>query len=123
MHWKEYNMYLKSWQTWLFLSYIFIVLSLSATSGDKFSWFSQLWKYDKIVHFIEYLGVGLLLINAIKIKPLQQAHWKYALCFLLIFPIIDELLQYFTPTRIPDIFDVMADIFGGLTGAYIRKYF
>jgi VanZ family protein len=35
----------------------------------------------------------------------------------------DEVFQYFTPTRIPDIFDVIMDIFGGLTGAYIRKYF
>ena len=42
---------------------------------------------------------------------------------LLIFPIMDEVLQYFTPTRIPDIFDVIVDIFGGLTGANIRKYF
>ena len=37
-------------------------------------------------------------------------------------PIVDELLQHFTPTRIPDILDGIADIFGGLTGAYIRKY-
>ena len=123
MHWNRYNMYLKSWQTWLFLSYIFIVLYLSAKPGDELGWFSQLWKYDKVVHFIEYMGVGFLLINAMKIQPLRQTHWKYAVCFLLIFPMFDEVLQYFTPTRIPDIFDVIVDIFGGLTGAYIRKYF
>ena len=123
MHWKRYNMYLKSGQTWLFLSYIFIVLYLSATSGNELNLFSQLWKYDKVVHFIEYLGVGFLLINAMKIQPLRQTHWKYAVCFLLIFPMFDEVLQYFTPRRIPDIFDVIFDIFGGLTGAYIRKYF
>ena len=123
MHWKRYNMYLKSGRTWFFLFYIFIVLYLSTKPGDELSLFSQLWKYDKVVHFIEYLGVGFLLINAIKIKPLRQTHWKYAVCFLLIFPMIDEVLQFFTPTRIPDIFDVIVDIFGGLTGAYIRKYF
>ena len=122
MHLRPYNMYIKSWQTWLFLSYIFIVLSLSATSGDKFSWFSQLWKYDKVVHFIEYFGVGFLLINAMKIQPIRQKHWKYAICFLLIFPMLDEGFQYFTPRRISDIFDVIVDIFGALIGAYIRKY-
>ena len=116
-------MYIKSWRTWLFLSYIFIVLYLSAQSSVELSWFDQLWKYDKIVHFIEYLGVGFLLINAMKIQPLQQTHWIYAVCFLVIFPMCDEVLQYFTPRRIPDIFDVIFDIFGGLTGAYIRKYF
>ena len=118
-------MYLKSGRTWLFLSYIFIVLYLSAKPGDELGWFSQfqLWKYDKVVHFFEYLGVGFLLINAIKIQPLRETHWKYAVCFLLIFPMFDEVLQYFIPTRIPDIMDLIADIFGGLTGAYIRKYF
>ena len=116
-------MYIKSWRTWFFLSYIFIVLYLSAKPDYEFSWLSQLWKYDKVVHFIEYLGVGFLLINAMKIQPLRRTHWQYAVCFLLIFPMLDEVLQYFTPTRIPDIVDVIADIIGGLTGAYIRKYF
>ena len=99
-----------------------MVLYLSAKPGDELSWFSQLWKYDKVVHFIEYLGVGFLLINAMKIKPLRKKHWKYAVYFLLIFPIIDESLQYYTPRRIPDIIDGIFDIIGGLTGAYIRKY-
>ena len=115
-------MYIKSWRTWLFLSYIFIVLYLSAKSGDELSWFSQLWRYDKVVHFIEYLGVGFLLINAMKIKPLRKTHWKYVISFLFMFPIIDEVLQYYAPSRIPDIFDAIVDIIGGLTGAYFRKY-
>ena len=42
-------MYLKSGRTWLFLSYIFMVLYLSGKPGDELSWFSELWKYDKIV--------------------------------------------------------------------------
>ena len=99
-----------------------MVLYISSKPGDELSWFSQLWKYDKVVHFIEYLGLGFLLINAMKIKPLRKKYWKYALCFLLIFPMIDEGLQYYTPRRIPDIIDGIFDIIGGLTGAYIRKY-
>ena len=86
-------------------------------------WFFQLWKYDKVVHFVEYLGVGFLLINALKIQPLRKSHWKFALLFLFIFPVIDEVLQYFIPRRIPDIFDGVADVIGGLTGAYLRKIF
>ncbi len=78
-------MYIKSWRTWLFLSYIFIVLYLSAKPGDELSWFSQLWKYDKVVHFIEYLGMGFLLINAMKIKTLKNMHWNFALLFLFVF--------------------------------------
>ena len=116
-------MYIKSWQTWLFIFYISLVLYLSATPGDNLSWFSQLWKFDKIVHFVEYLGVGFLLINALKIQPLRKSHWKFALLFLFLFPLFDELLQYFTPRRIPDIMDGVADVIGGFTGAYLRKLF
>ena len=116
-------MYIKSWKTWLFIFYISLVLYLSATPGDNLSWFSQLWKFDKIVHFVEYLGVGFLLINALKIQPLRKSHWKLALLFLFLFPLFDELLQYLTPRRIPDIMDGVADIIGGCTGAYLRKLF
>ena len=116
-------MYIKSWRTWLFIFYISIVIYFSVQSSDELNWFSQLWKYDKIVHFLEYLGVGFLLINALKIKPLPKKQWVYAVCFLCLFPILDELLQYYTPRRIPDIYDAVADILGGLIGAYIRRYY
>ena len=107
----------------MFVSYLSIVIYFSAQPSDGLSWFSHLWKYDKAVHFLEYLGVGFLLINALKIKPLSKTQWVYAVCFLCLFPIFDELLQYYTPRRIPDIYDGIADVFGGLIGAYIRRYF
>ena len=100
-----------------------MVLYLSSQSGDELNWFFQLWKYDKLIHIVEYMGVGFLLINAMKIQVLTNRRWKYAVCFLLLFPIVDELLQYYTPRRIPDIYDGIADILGGLTGAYLRKYY
>ena len=123
MPWNRLKMYIKSWRTWLFISYLSLVIYFSVQSGDELSWFSQLWKYYKFVHFIEYLGVGFLLINALKIKPLSKKQWVYAVCFLCLFPIFDELLQYYTPRRIPDIYDGIADILGGLIGAYIRRYY
>jgi len=115
-------MYIKSLRTWIFISYVGLILYFSAQPGNNISWFFQLWKYDKIVHFMEYLGMGFLLINALKIKPLKKAEWNFAILFLFVFPIIDELLQHFTPTRIPDVLDGVADVLGGLTGAYLRKY-
>ena len=122
MRWNQSNMYIKSWRAWIFLSYICMILYISAQTGYELSWFFQLWKYDKIVHFIEYLGVGFLLINAMKIQPLNKTHWKFAILFLFIFPIIDESVQHYAPQRIPDIIDGIFDILGGLTGAYIRRY-
>ncbi len=114
-------MYLKSWRTWIFLSYISLVIYLSLTPGGELGWFLKLWKYDKVVHFGEYLVMGFLMINMLMIQPLKQAHWKFALIFLFFFPIIDELLQFYTPTRIPDIYDGIFDLCGGYIGAYIRK--
>ena len=116
-------MYIKSWQSWIFLFYMGIVIFISSQPGDELNWFSQLWKYDKIVHLVEYFGVGFLLVNALKIKPITKAQWSYALCFLFIFPVFDELLQHYTPRRIPDIYDGIADVIGGMMGAYIRRYY
>ena len=107
----------------MFISYLSIVIYFSAQTANELSWFSQLWKFDKVVHFLEYLGVGFLLINALKIKPLTKIQWKYAICFLFLFPVFDEMLQYYTPTRIPDIYDAIVDICGGLFGAYVRRYY
>ena len=121
---KSLANYLKSWRTWLFLGYIILVMCLSLTPADelsKLSWLSKLWKYDKVVHFTEYLGVGFLMINMLLIQPMKKGHWKFALIFLLLFPIVDEMLQFYTPRRIPDIYDGIADICGGFLGAYIRK--
>ena len=56
----------------MFLFYVSMVLYFSAQPESGFSWFYQLWKYDKIVHFMEYLGMGFLLINALKIQPLKK---------------------------------------------------
>ena len=116
-------MYIKSWRTWLFLLYLGIVMYFSSRTGDDLSWVFLLWKYDKLIHLVEYFGVGFLLVNAMKIKPISAKQWKYALCFIFIFPIFDELLQFYTPRRIPDIYDGLADIIGGLVGVYIRRYF
>ena len=114
-------MYLKSWRTWLFLGYISLIMYLSLTPINELGLLSKLWKYDKVVHFIEYLGMGFLMINMLMIHPLKKPHWQFVIIFLLLFPLFDELLQHFTPRRIPDIYDGIADICGGFLGAYIRK--
>ncbi len=118
---KNFAMYLKSWRTWLFLGYISLFMYLSLTPTNELGILSKLWKYDKVVHFIEYLGMGFLMINMLMIHPLKKAHWQFAIIFLLLFPLFDELLQNFTPRRIPDVYDCIADICGGFLGAYLRK--
>ena len=121
MHMKKFTIYLKSWRTLLFLGYITLILYFTMVPGAELSWFSKLWRYDKVVHFTEYLGVGFLMINMLMIQPLTKFHWKLAFIFLLLFPLFDELIQNYIPGRIPDIYDGICDICGGFVGAYIRK--
>ena len=113
-------MYISSWRTWLFFGYISLIIYMSLAAGNELRWLAQLWKYDKIIHFTEYLGMGFLMINMMMIKPMNKLKWNYAIIFFLLFPVFDESLQYFSPRRIPDIYDAIADMCGGLTGAYIR---
>ena len=112
--------YIKSIRTWLFIIYVLIIISLSLTSGNSFSIFNNLWKYDKIIHFIEYFGFGYLLLNMFLIEPLSNKIKILLILFLLIFPIFDELIQSFSINRISDINDAIVDIIGGLIGSYVR---
>jgi VanZ family protein len=96
---------------------------MSTRPGATLSWFPPILHFDKFIHFFEYLILGFLLINALKNDSIDKKKWNYSILFLLLFPIIDETLQYFTPRRIPSILDGIADILGGVSGAYIRKYF
>ena len=97
------------------------MIFLSAMPSNELGYFSFIWKYDKYVHFFEYFILGFLLVNALMIKPMSKSDWIAVIIFIIIFPIIDETVQRFTPGRIPDIFDGIADILGGLVGAYIRR--
>ena len=112
--------YYKSTRTWLFLLYVLIIISLSLTSGSQFNLLNNLWKYDKIIHFIEYFGFGFLLINMFMIAPLTREIKILLILLLLIFPFIDESIQSFTPSRISDINDAIVDVIGGLIGSYVR---
>jgi len=115
-------MKINSLKTWYFILYIFFILYLSSRTMSGTSWISNLLVYDKLIHYFEYLILGFLLINALKIKTISRRKWSYAILFLFLFPILDESFQYFIPRRVPSILDGLADIFGGISGAIIRRY-
>ena len=108
-------------RTWLFIIYLCTIVYLSATPSNELGYFSFIWRYDKYVHFFEYLILGFLLLNALMINPMHKSDWIAVLTFIIIFPIIDETVQHFTPGRIPDVMDGIADISGGLIGVYLRR--
>ena len=116
-------MQLTSPRTWIFILYLCTIVYLSATPADEMGYFSFIWRYDKYVHFFEYLILGFLLVNALMVNPMRKSDWIAVIAFIITFPIIDETVQRFTPGRIPDVMDGIADISGGLIGTYLRSLF
>ncbi|MBN2343592.1 MAG: VanZ family protein [Deltaproteobacteria bacterium] len=74
--------------------------------------------WDKLAHFFEYLPVGFLICGWI------HKVWSRSTLLLVAVAIssviglacLDELHQYFVPTRDSSIFDIAADTLGGAVG-------
>ena len=116
-------MLITSPRIWLLILYLCAMIFLSATPSNELGYFSFIWKYDKYVHFFEYFILGFLLVNTLMINPMSKSDWIAVIIFITIFPIIDETVQRYTPGRIPDVIDGIADISGGLIGIYLRRLF
>ncbi len=71
---------------------------------------------DKAHHVIAFLVLGLLLRFAYHINV-----W-YGLLILVGFGIFIEFSQYFTPNRVPESKDVLADFIGAFIGLNLSKY-
>ena len=81
---------------------------------------------DKAVHFTFYfvavmLGIMCVRENNVKKYSLVKSVWTMAL-FLVVFGIIIEVIQYkFSPNRMGDLYDGLANSIGAFTGAWVMK--
>ena len=98
------------------------VLFMIINSVVTFSFESQLWKYDKYVHFIEFFILGILIIN-IFLSKLDLKLFAVLLLLVACIGLIDEGIQFLIPGRIPDIKDFYYDIFGGSFGMLLLYLF
>lgn len=74
---------------------------------------------DKSLHFLAYLMLVFLLWFAV--SGIRKVNWRRSgpwlvLLALVVYGIIDELLQGFVPGRSPDVMDFIADMTGMLAG-------
>ncbi len=89
---------------------------------------SNIWKYDKIIHFTEYFILGVLLFHVMYEKPFTKKEVIYYIGFISLVPIVDESMQFFSELwgqkRIPSLYDALADYAGCYTGCicYSIKY-
>ncbi len=72
---------------------------------------------DKLVHTIEYAGLGVLLFRAV--APRRAGPWQIALVIGLglLVGVSDELYQRLTPGRQSSVSDLVADVVGLGLGA------
>lgn len=99
-----------------------MIIVISSIPSSQIRTISIIWEYDKYVHFFEYFVFGYLLLNAFMITELNLGKWIVLFSFILLLPVLDESVQYFTPGRVADINDGLADIAGGLSGLVFRQF-
>jgi VanZ family protein len=77
---------------------------------------------DKLFHFVEYFILGALLVRAFA-NSSDKASFKLILLLSIliasIYGVLDEFHQRFVSERSPEIFDVLSDIIGSLSGALL----
>ena len=79
----------KSKRVWLFISYLSLLIGNSFFSFANLS-IKNLWKYDKLIHFVEYFILGFLLFNVLFEKSFTKKDLSYYILFITLVPVIDE---------------------------------
>tara|TARA_B100001029_G_scaffold177145_1_gene181268 strand:- start:1599 stop:1967 length:369 start_codon:yes stop_codon:yes gene_type:complete len=104
-----------------FLFYVLLIILISLLPSSVIK-IGSLWKYDKIIHFFEYLILGFLFLNCFSPYDYIPQLLIMVIVSILIFSGIDEFIiqNFFTSTRIPDLNDWIMDIFGSSIGVIIR---
>ncbi|MFC1595364.1 VanZ family protein [Gemmatimonadota bacterium] len=81
---------------------------------------------DKLGHFVEFGILALLAANALLTRPQFSATktgrrntWRFAVVIAALWGILDEIHQLWVPARSSDPFDAVADILGGMVGAWL----
>lgn len=74
----------------------------------------------KVAHFTEYLILGILVINALKYNSIKDM-MKLSILICILYASLDEIHQLFVSDRAGNIFDVLIDTLGSLTGIFLYK--
>ena len=111
------------YQKFIFLFYVVLVILVSLMPSSVIK-IGNLWKYDKFIHFFEYLILGFLFLNCF--SPLEYLHKLLSLVIfvVVIFSGIDEFIvqKFFASSRIPDVYDWIMDVSGATVGVFARYY-
>ncbi|MBW9151322.1 VanZ family protein [Clostridium estertheticum] len=74
----------------------------------------------KNAHFFQYFVFSILLCSIVRQSKLQRSNKIWMLLFLLLlFPVIDEFIQKYIPSRTSNVLDIVIDFSGGVLGMII----
>jgi VanZ family protein len=103
---------------WPAVGYMLLIWAVSSTSSPP-SIHTVPFR-DKILHFIEYAVLAMLLARALRLtRPSDRAMltWFFAAASASFFGLTDEIHQAYVPNRNADPFDLLADAVGAVFGA------
>jgi VanZ family protein len=106
------------------LALVWAALIFGGSSGEAPGFVTDLEVPDYLLHVAEYAVLGLLLSRMIFLLTLQRGFTALVLVPALLaaaYGISDELHQSFVPGRDPSPSDVLADLGGGLLGAFLYR--
>lgn len=102
---------------------LFIINIIENIKGEKFTnndvinfIDNSVFYIRKSAHFIEYLILGILVINVLADYNLDKKIIIYSFIFCLIYAITDEIHQLFIEGRSAKVMDVFIDSSGSITG-------
>lgn len=103
----------------VYMALIWVISSLQLTPPVALSFAGR----DKVLHAIEYAGLGVLVAHAaMRTWPDRHVARTAAVGAFVAasWGVLDELHQAFVPGRDADLLDIAADVLGGCAGAGAR---
>ena len=99
----------------------FVIITLTKIGIDMNSLFGQLANFivRKSAHFLEYMILGILILNVLEAKCKRKKNMLLAILFVFLYASSDEIHQLFVLGREGAIRDVIIDTCGGTFGIFI----
>ena len=98
--------------------YYIIIIILSMINYNELENLRFLYKYDKIIHFMQYFFLIFFFINIFHIKT-NIKNFFVILFFIIVSSFLIEFVQSYIPGRDSNIIDTVYDIFGGVSAFLI----
>ena len=108
-------------QAIIFVLYTALLLSMSFNSLE-ISRKYMIFSYDKVIHYLEFLVFGVLLLNLFRLSDLNRLEITFIASVSILVPLADELIQLYTPSRVSSFYDLGVDYLGVFSGIMLLLY-